>query len=104
MNTATHTPTPWEACGWDIRDMPTANDRGGMSGGLMIATTRDSGHRTDQVANAAFIVRAVNAHDDLVSALKMADAWIRQAKLHGCKLPSDNTDARNRAALAKAGA
>ena len=111
MSTAAHTPTPWEACCWDIRDVPSINDRGGMSGGLMIATTRDSGHHVDQTANAAHIVRCVNVHDDLVAALRFcvdalqaSETCLRSWNQRGGPLNSEKAIFDARAALAKAGA
>jgi hypothetical protein len=40
---------------------------------------------------------------ELIEALRMADAWIREAKALGVRIPADNTIAANRAALARIG-
>lgn len=76
---AEHTPTPWEVCnGTDIfpvddpearryiancdpEDAPVENDGDHPYTDMNFAEAK---------ANTAFIVRAVNAHDDLVKALK----------------------------------
>lgn len=60
MMTELHTPTPWHHTG-------KATLRG--ADGDYIATLENNGRRA---GNAAFIVRAVNAHDELVAALKEA--------------------------------
>lgn len=57
----THTPTPWHSEKHEIGD--TNNQR--------IANTWESGRTTDQsIANATFIVKAVNCHERLLNALK----------------------------------
>ncbi len=60
-----HTPTPWEigACGTSIR--------AGEGGEIHIGSTH-AGHGTfySVQANAAFIVRAVNNHERLLTALR----------------------------------
>jgi len=54
---------------------------------------------------AVFIVQACNAHDDLVAALRDAYGWMHEAiTVKGCGLPFEQTLAKIRAALAKAGA
>jgi hypothetical protein len=59
----THTPTPWHAV------IPTI-DRQKMIGHPII--NNDDGESIDNYeANAKFIVRAVNCHDELVDALEM---------------------------------
>ena len=60
-----HTPTPWKALDQYIMD-----DNGAVpiaSGHIEWATGTHGTHHDTAKANAAFIVRAVNAHDDLVS-------------------------------------
>ena len=80
-----HTPTPWFAEAPDklqIRTLqPTLNDV------AAVASSR---------ANAAFIVRAVNAHDDLVAALEV----VRRSAGWGAM--ADETHELINAALAKA--
>ena len=63
---AGHTPTPWHVAGTSrIRaEMTPLND--------LIADV----HWRNRDANAEFIVRAVNAHDDLVAALRGAREWL----------------------------
>ena len=59
------TPTPWRA--YNDRIYGTDHD----SGGHALANT-DSPYVQDGAANAAFIVRAVNAHQHLIEALQSA--------------------------------
>jgi hypothetical protein len=58
-----HTPTPWKE-----------DHQGGLyiegKNGEYIAEVESEGGREEQFANAAFIVRACNAHDALVEALQ----------------------------------
>lgn len=66
---ATHTPTPWEVIEEEgyvaaYIDGPEPKDVGMISCEL----------NQNGLANASFIVRAVNAHEDLVKALKKAHA------------------------------
>lgn len=61
-----HTPTPWTQ-GFTSRDVAFVN------GGHVVVCKCDVGSNTaeaDPRANAAFIVRAVNAHESLVAALQ----------------------------------
>jgi len=84
--TTPHTPTPWFQDGSAIRE--EASD-------LIVCRASDGGHLTevlltgDQIeANAAFIVRAVNAHDDLVKALKaLTDCFDESGEL--CETAQD---------------
>jgi len=92
----THTPTPWFVSDWnnDFGDEPfmvhsqeneiiRAGQSGIWPGGIIktaIANTEECDG--DRVANAAFIVKAVNAHEGLVAALRDVlgrmenhDAW-----------------------------
>ena len=59
-----HTPGPWEAIGNIVRDVPRPTERGGMSGGYLVAETavQDS-HR---YANA----RLIAAAPDMLAALE----------------------------------
>jgi hypothetical protein len=70
--TATHTPTPWrvtdaDCCtdGDDVKATILAD-----SGRLICHIDRD--YRAPAEANAAHIVRCVNAHDELIAALRYA--------------------------------
>lgn len=83
QNTSKHTPGPWHAYalrhadkspvyGYQIRDaahniLATLAEYGMHAGAPLSPVTRE--------ANAAFIVRACNAHDDLVAALEMLVKW-----------------------------
>ena len=69
-----HTPTPWS-----IDKLPTricVAGRKGFSGDYRVADAHQSPQlaftprHEEAVANAAFIVKAVNSHDELVAALK----------------------------------
>jgi hypothetical protein len=70
---AKHTPTPWRVVNSTlIKDelMPFDRDEGETA---LIATA--GGHTTARAeANAAFIVRACNAHDKLIEALELAES------------------------------
>lgn len=70
MSTAAHTPTPWaeQEMPGGCNDRITADDGEGK-------TICEFPYGLD--ANSAHIVRCVNAHDDLVAALQMARARIR---------------------------
>lgn len=59
-----HTPTPWEACGNLVRTARTDVDPSGL---LVCDCPANVGNR---IEDAAFIVRACNAHDELVAAGK----------------------------------
>jgi hypothetical protein len=67
-----HTPAPWEARGekgnyeWNV----VAPDDDDLSEPWHIAECHDGAKGCSAEANARFIVRAVNAHDDLVAALR----------------------------------
>lgn len=65
---AQHTPTPWH-----VGDGKAARIIYGQDGyAIADATVYHGRHGGAEEANAAFIVRAVNAHDDLVAALRKA--------------------------------
>lgn len=112
MNT-THTPTPWtsgfgstrEGSYADIYTLPSAAIRAQGVRSVAIAKCHVHADKSDlesQIANAAFIVRACNAHDDLVALAQ------RIEKLSSSPLQRDYVPAEiqqmARAALAKAGA
>jgi hypothetical protein len=79
---AQHTPTPWQVDSGDELAIQS------VEGGAQIATVLgpddflcrddddDEVFEEECEANAAFIVRACNAHDDLVAALKSALAYV----------------------------
>jgi hypothetical protein len=69
-----HTPTPWHHSECFLWACVTtkADGRGEV---VCTAASRDESAAR---ANAEFIVRAVNAHDDLLAALKEAEALIRR--------------------------
>jgi hypothetical protein len=70
-----HTPTPWAAYGTTL----STRAEGPRS---LIGTTDPLRHHEEEeqnAANAAHIVKCVNAHDELVAALKgMLEAWEEQ--------------------------
>ena len=94
MSDTKHTPTPWQACDWhnDFGDEPFmiyAEEkevlRAGQSSiwpdGIVktsIANTEECDG--DRVANAAFIVKAVNAHEGLVAALRKCLNYIENTE------------------------
>lgn len=94
MNTkqTAHTPTPWEACGNLVRTARTDVDPSGL---LVCDCPANVGNR---IEDAAFIVRACNAHDDLVAALRAVDEELWSKPM------SKETTEKVRAALAKADA
>ncbi len=78
-----HTPTPWEWQGvvTEGEEAGCAFIIGGNLGGLVCGalprpTELDSGDFSRVEANAAFIVKAVNCHDELVEAAREALSWI----------------------------
>lgn len=98
-----HTPTPWQTNeggdgGWFIW-----NSNGGISTKDLVATCVgrvNPDHRDPKVAaaDAAFIVRACNAHDDLLTNLKGAiaahDAWAASSDYDGSPEPDYVTAGR----------
>lgn len=91
----THTPTPWRYC--KTNGSPTSGQHmiAGSKPGYL-AEIRDCGSG-DVSANAAFIVRACNAHDELVAALRDIARTDRTTKTSAADLADIA-----RAALAKA--
>ena len=98
---AKHTPTPWSIVPQNDGSSIIAKMHEDASKGFRIvchAWLRRDSQAEDQ-ANAAFIVRAVNAHDDLVAALSNLVAIIED----GNKATTESSSyACARAALAKA--
>jgi hypothetical protein len=110
--TQKHTPTPWRAGSYSsIVGVPIMAQPDPKQNTIIVAGTRSAaattpdGFRAEVEANAAFIVRAVNAHDDLVKALR---ELIESMPAEGQAVPRANTlwrgmMTRARAALSKAG-
>lgn len=67
--TTSHTPTPWIA---KFDEVIGANDRS-----VAVCGVELNENAIDQ-ANAAFIVKAVNAHEALVAALERASNWFER--------------------------
>ena len=91
-----HTPTPWEI--HEATSTRRGYDVQTAGGEKLIVYDMKSG------ANAAFIVRAVNAHDELVGTLEMVSIMTHEATHHSapwgfCIIPVCN---RAHAALRKA--
>lgn len=73
-----HTPLPWAARG---RYVGTANSMASVA-----ECIDQNGNWTNEpraLANAALIVRAVNAHDELVAALKNTRSALADVRLNG---------------------
>ncbi len=92
MNEPKHTPTPWRITGYGI--IGGIEDGSGQT--VAQAQERPSRKRSEpdheRLANAAFIVRACNAHDALVEALveirekaSSASAWNAEGALAACE-------------------
>jgi hypothetical protein len=99
MSTTTHTPTPW----YTELDRSIRADDG--DGHVALLAGSDFNVATEE-ANAAFIVRACNAHDALVAALRelIDDADNSGVTAHFKGRGFDESIEKARAALAKAGA
>ena len=93
MADTTHTPTPWDVNGEFIDPPPPYWDENGESH-HSIAQAFGPNYK----ANAEFIVRAVNAHDDLLAACKLFATRFPAAI---AALPDDERDLIT-AAIAKA--
>jgi hypothetical protein len=76
----THTPTPW------IEKFGTISGPGGFY--IASVTASFPEHDELQEANAAFIVRAANSHEDLLALLKRAEALMPVAA--DCPKDGDN--------------
>ena len=103
MNTkqTAHTPTPWKA---DSLQPIVWSPVGEYECREIIAETRDTNiPNGTATANAAFIVRACNAHDDLVAALRKAEFTLQTLTSRTAR-ERDACVVEIRAALAKAGA
>ncbi|MBA8886128.1 hypothetical protein FHW12_000319 [Dokdonella fugitiva] len=91
---AQHTPTPWHTGEGKAERIIYADD------GFAVADAAvfHGRHVESPANNAAFIVRACNAHDELVAALR------RAVEAAEARMPNATFLADARAALAKAGA
>lgn len=90
-----HTPTPWQSLGDVIYPDPRLT--GKKEGNDWIADCRTARGAND----GEHIVRCVNAHDELVAALRSATASLEQFVKLG-RIPENNQGLREaRAALAK---
>ena len=68
---AAHTPTPWSNAGDNYGNIEVDSVARIRKGGLyLVCTMFGSMPREEQKANAALIVRAVNAHEELIAMLK----------------------------------
>jgi len=97
MNTK-YTPTPWRTHGLDIY--------GDTTDGNGLVAVIAAGYPDDQRAeDAAFIVRACNAHEELVAAAKNALSLMQMTYSHATDVPkgADTIIPALAAALAKAG-
>ena len=95
MSQTQHTAIPWGMAGDSI-----------IAGDFCIGSINHKPTESESNANAAFVILAVNAHADLVEALRHAEALISRTGLAG-GLDQKTYDAHKvlaRAALAKAGA
>lgn len=107
-NLPAHTPTPWIFIRHDAQfphyghiQGSYGKDAEGNESILTIATIIKYASPEEGPANGAFIVRAVNAHDELVAALKRAlEYWAHRQQRYTNRSPRWVVDAR--AAIAKA--
>lgn len=96
-----HTPTPWHANGTTVTTI-------GLRPLYVLAQTGTVGGQCagEEKATAAFIVRACNAHDDLVEALELAVQYVgkgvAEGAYDGCIMPGEKALDAIEAALAKA--
>lgn len=104
MNETAHTPTPWTVTRSKLETDGAFDYAISADGVLVLAETfgRDAkGGWPPSQANAEFIVRAVNAHDDLLMALKLLLS-LCEAGGDPFDEPGRPTVARARAAISKA--
>jgi hypothetical protein len=89
MTDATHTPTPWAL---NLNWVGHVYDVAGPDYQPICMVALDEHHHDVRLANAAFIVKAVNAHDAMVEALRAALNFIENTESEfGFKLPSGKT-------------
>ena len=99
--TTQHTPTPWKVLqAGDPSGVPrVTSDKGGVAVICVNRYMGEKGPSAEESANAAFIVRACNAHDELVAALREL-LWTEQFDDDDPRLIAARL--QSRAALAKA--
>ncbi len=74
----THTPTPWNLNPKAVLVIE--------SEGITVASCGNANVIRDQwEANAAFIVRAVNAHDELLRVVKALESWVDANNMPQCQ-------------------
>lgn len=75
---ARHTPTPWRVTRRHYKSLPHLVGHNGRY--VMNAAPRGTYHRSEvlQVADAEHIVRCVNAHDELVAALRSLSKFVER--------------------------
>jgi hypothetical protein len=76
-----HTPTPWQIEERDCGGYKLADADGEFLSYLCQSRYPDDRKDDEAEANAAFIVKACNAHDELVAALTAAADWIEEFAL-----------------------
>jgi hypothetical protein len=91
-----HTPTPWRQQG-----EPNGHRINGEGGPVAVASPRFM-DRTERLANAAFIVRACNAHEDLLAACKKLLGLVRERPENLASYGAHYTVQDAEAAIAKA--
>jgi len=102
--TTQHTPTPWKVLqAGDPSGVPrVTSDKGGVAVICVNRYMGEKGPSAEESANAAFIVRACNAHDELVAALTLAKYVLATLSLDDdCTEGQPEALAAARAALAK---
>ena len=97
-NEVSHTPTPWQiekAPSWNLLEKRNSYTLKVTADGLTVAMLG-----IDQDANAAYIVRAVNAHEAL---LQLVKDWVRMIPVMKDHTPAeDSLRGRSLQAIAKA--
>lgn len=109
MTQSKHTPTPWTAVQYNDNKILLAHQPSDMQQPEVFIS--DMTCKADEIeaneANAAFIVKAVNCHDDLIEALKFYADKASYEFIHGTAsyMPIEVDDGyKAREALTKAGA
>ena len=99
MSETKHTPLPWKQSQMDPRHVDT------LGGRMCIDCSQSGASRYVDAANAAFIARACNVHDDLLAALKDAQqelCVVGCVRMNGDVLLHHDTCSASVAAIAKA--
>lgn len=76
-----HTPIPWKAVKYLYADDISIETAGGDTLASVYGDDLDT-HSWPATANAAFIVKAANAHDDLLEACKASLEILRRVEVH----------------------